>query len=354
MSDSKSPTPNRRDTPASVDRETIARLLRLAGPRPSVPQEAEERVRAATHEAWRQSIRATRRRRYLYAAAATLAATLAAALVWSPSRQAATVTPAPVEVATLRSATGTIAILEEGREPRALRSGETLLSGMRLETVGDARAALELTDGGSLRLDRGTRVALVDNRAMTLERGGLYFASDASEVVMAGQIAGTLEIRTDLGVIRDIGTQFEVRMSEELAVRVREGLIYLDSDGESHEAGAGVELRVSQSGELSRHVSANFGPSWDWILDVATPFTLEGHTLEAFLAWVSRETGWKTEFVDRQAGASASEVVLHGSIEGLRPDRALEAVLPTCGLKHRFEDGVLLIEAETRLSNTAE
>ncbi len=338
-------------TPPTPDRDTIARLLRLAGPRPSVPEAAQRRVRAATHQSWRLGLRATRRRRYLFAAAGALAATLAIALISLPShREVATEIAVPVDVATLQSITGTVTLLEAGRDPRVLRAGEILRSGTEIETGVGARAALELVEGGSLRLDHATRLRLLEGRVLALEAGRLYFDSADERAVVAAQPAEAIpvEIRTELGVIRDIGTQFEVRLVDGLGVRVREGLVNLDSDGASHEAGAGVELRVSEAGELSRHASVNFGPSWEWILDVASPFELDEYTLEAFLAWVSRETGWKMEFVDADLGAAASDVVLVGSLEGQRPDRVLTGVLQTCGLEHRFEDGVLLIEAETR------
>ena len=74
---------------------------------------------------------------------------------------------------------------------------------------------------------------------------------------------------------------------------------------------------------------------------------MEGHTLESFLGWVTRETGLEATFVDAAVAESAPDVVLHGSIEGLRPDQALEAVLPTCGLQHRVSGGNLMIEAES-------
>jgi ferric-dicitrate binding protein FerR (iron transport regulator) len=352
MSETRKTTSSAPGAPSGSDRSTegdaIARLLRLAGPRPAVPEAVERRVREATHTSWTQGLRATRRRRWIWGAAAAVAAGLAFALIATPQRPSAPPeTAAAVQVATLQTATGAVTLIERSAAARPLRAGEPLFSGARVETGEGTRAALRLEDGSSLRLDVGTRLLLVARRSLKLERGGIYFASAEAEGSGTEPVE-PLEVRTDLGVVRDIGTQFEVRRAGELSVRVRQGLVNLASDGVTYEAGAGVELRVSESGELSRHASANFGPSWDWILDVAAPFTLEGHTLEAFLAWVSRETGWTTEFADYEEGLAAASVVLHGSIEGLRPDRALEAVLPTCDLEHRFEDGVLLIEAETR------
>lgn len=326
----------------------IERLLRLAGPRPGVPHDTESRVREASREAWNEALSQGRRRHYLWAGLGlAAAASLTFALIVVPPERPGALEP-PRQVATLHAATGDVVRTTGELESRELRSGGALFAGDRIETGADARVALTLSDGASLRLDHSTSLRMEGQRRLLLERGGIYF--DSADDPLA---AGALEVRTDLGVVRDIGTQFEVRRDHEpqdgqLRVRVRQGLVHLDRAGVSHEAGAGFELRVSEGGGLSRHSTPVFGPSWDWILDVAPTFSLEGHTLDAFLAWVSRETGWQTEFADAAVADSAAGVVLHGSIEGLRPDRALDAVLPTCGLEHRFEGGILLIEAESR------
>ena len=36
--------------------------------------------------------------------------------------------------------------------------------------------------------------------------------------------------------------------------------------------------------------------------------------------------------------------VLRGSIDGLTPEQALEAILPTCGLAHRIANGTVTID----------
>jgi hypothetical protein len=86
------------------------------------------------------------------------------------------------------------------------------------------------------------------------------------------------------------------------------------------------------------------GPQWDWILEAAPPFELDGSTLAAFLAWVEREDGRPVRFADPALEARAATTILHGSAAGLRPDQALAAILPTCGLRHRIEGETFLIE----------
>jgi hypothetical protein len=92
-------------------------------------------------------------------------------------------------------------------------------------------------------------------------------------------------------------------------------------------AGPGGEVRVA--------AVATFGPEWDWILK-ATPFRLEGATLDRFLTWVEIEGGRSVEFADERLRDEAGRVVLHGSVSGLAMDEVLEAVLPTIGLTSRI------------------
>ena len=78
---------------------------------------------------------------------------------------------------------------------------------------------------------------------------------------------------------------------------------------------------------------------------MAPPFVLEGRTLSDFLDWAADEGGWRVELASRVRDTEIPKTVLHGSIEGLTPREALEVVLPTCGLLHRFDGERLIIES---------
>lgn len=331
---------------ADDERDTIARLLRLAGPRPRAPLEVRERVRRAVRSEWQSRI-ARRRRRHLLAhgvGLAAVAAALALALGLAPRLDWLEQAEPWFEVASVTATSGAGVISHDERgTTRHLGPGDTLSNRTWIETGADARAAFELLDGGSLRLDRSTRLRFLATDTVALEQGAIYFDSGRLE---AG--ARRLTVETDWGRVRDIGTQFEVRTENGLRVRVREGRVNLDRQGRIYPAGAGVELRLSAGGALSRRNVPLFGPEWDWVLEVARPFGLDGQPLDSFLSWVSRETGREVRFADAALAETATVVRLHGSIAGLRPDEALEAVLPTCGLTHRLDAGTLLIEAETR------
>jgi ferric-dicitrate binding protein FerR (iron transport regulator) len=216
---------------------------------------------------------------------------------------------------------------------RAVSAGATVLTGAQ------GRAALRLASGASLRMNLGTRVRLVSARVLALEKGAIYL----DNVTAKGERA-PMEVRTPFGVARDLGTQFEVRLTEgSLRVRVREGAVVLSQGDRREAAEAGGELVVDSTGAFTRGTVATYGTEWDWVVGLAPAFVIEGSRLGDFLSWVSRETGWALQFPSEEVAQSLSAVVLHGSIGGLEPEEALSAVLPTCGLTHRVGAGRLEI-----------
>jgi hypothetical protein len=144
-------------------------------------------------------------------------------------------------------------------------------------------------------------------------------------------------------VARELGTQFELRLvGPELRLRVREGAVRLEGPAAADEARAGDELHT-RAGALARGTTSVSGPEWGWVLDVAPPFALEGGTLDEFARWACRESGWTLRFADAATAARARRVVLHGSLAGLTPSQAIEAVLPASGFGHRREGEALVL-----------
>lgn len=330
-----------------AEQEQIARLLRLAGPRLAVPPETSTRVRTVVHDEWQESIRARRRRSaYLWTGAALAAAAVLALAVGLTLRPTpATPLDTPQLVATFKAVTGNVRLLQPRDEPGVpgsrLAAGDTVLSGMAVSTGPGARAALRLAGGPSLRLGYDTLVRFESASILALEAGRLYL--DSGDF---GETGSSLSVRTPFGLVEDIGTQFEVDIRDQrIKVRVREGLVTLGREDRVFEAPAGVELTMDDDGELTRGPVPIFGPEWDWILEIAPPFELEGSRLETFLDWVERETGWEMHYADSELERATAGTVLHGSVAGLRPDQALEAVLPTCGLVFREEGGTVIIAA---------
>jgi hypothetical protein len=100
---------------------------------------------------------------------------------------------------------------------------------------------------------------------------------------------------------------------------------------------------VRTDGSFVRREAPGHGPAWDWVVATAPAFELEGSTLGELLAWVSRETGWRVRFSEPELAGSADAIVLHGDLNGLRPDQAPFAVLPGAGLEGELDDGVLVV-----------
>lgn len=311
------------------EEEQVRHLLEGAGPRPEVPPEDLARIKAAFRAEWEQHLGRREARRFplsgrrLWALAASLLAALGLGWwLWSPGSSSA-------PVARVESAAGVA----------RLTAGEEIRAGAELET-GEGYAALRLAGGPSLRLDAGSRVRLLSESEVRLERGALYLDSEG-----AG-FADAVAVHTPLGVVTDVGTQFEARLLGEgsaLRVRVREGAVRVDGSGGSHQADAGTELTLRADGSATRQRIAAHGPAWSWVLRAAPPLAVEGLTLAEFLDRVSRETGWTIRYADPDLAESARTIVVHGDLGRLAPDQALEVVLPGAGLDHQVVDGVLVL-----------
>ena len=121
------------------------------------------------------------------------------------------------------------------------------------------------------------------------------------------------------------------------------GTVFLDGEDIAEIAEVGTELTLDAEGVMARRFVSVYGPEWNWVMQVAPVFEIEGRRLDDFLAWISRETGRRVNFQGEETARSVSDTVLHGSIEGLTPEEALATVLPTCGLTHRVREEKILI-----------
>ncbi len=313
--------------------DQIGQLVRLAGRRETVPVKREERVKATVRGLWREEVRRRSRRRLTYWTAGLAAALLLAGLrlgIWE--RPPTEAPPPEILVATVDTATGTFT-LPSSTAPVV---GRRLARDAVLGTGADGRLALRLDGGLALRLAAGTRLRIASASVLHLEQGALYVDSQPGDE--------TVEIHTRFGVARNVGTRFEVRLGDDsLRLRVREGKVTLDRDGSRHEAEAGVELTADADG-VSRQPVAPYGRAWDWVVEMAPAFDLEGRTLAEFLDWLARETGWQVRFRDPSATQPPSTVILSGPVVNLDPEETPRAVLATCGLTPRLDGGTLWIE----------
>lgn len=307
-----------------AEEEIVRRLLEGAGPRPPVPEEDLAAISAVARSAWQSEVRRRRAaaRRPVWALAASLAALLAvvAGIAWWRASESRRVTTAVARVEAVKGSVG-------------IPAGGALPIGTALQSE-NGRASLRLPDGTVVRLDADTRVRLVSATALDLERGAIYADTES----------GALEIRTPLGTVRDIGTRFAVRVAgPALRVQVRHGAVAVERGGRTHVTPAGQELVLRSDGTSEKREIAGYGPEWEWVLEAAPGFDAEGRTLEQFLGWVARETGWEVRFADEELAASAKGIVLHGGLAGLRPDQAPFAVLPGAGLEGELQEGTLVV-----------
>jgi ferric-dicitrate binding protein FerR (iron transport regulator) len=320
----------------AADEDRTMRLLRLAGPRPSVPDVRTVRVRATVHTRWRTASRRRAIRRRVVAATVLLA--VAAVLVVAIRvRQPGMPIDTHDSVAVVERIDGTPRRVtnDASAGARALSIGDAVRTGEWIETDEGSRASIRFPDGTSVRLDMGSRARPLSPGIIELSSGAVYVDTDRA--------AGRFEVRTAVATAHDVGTQFEVRVVDRtLRLRVRTGVVELRDGTRSVSGRAGTEVTFSAAGAVSRPIAPH-GPAWNWIDSLAPRLEIEGLTLSAFLERMAREHGWDLRYADAGLARDASAIVLHGSVDGLPPREALEVAITTSGLQHRLENGTLTV-----------
>lgn len=285
--------------PEDDSRDDVARLIRLAGRRPAVPEDVAARVRAAAHEHWQSGLRRRARVRFLWTAGTlAAAASIILAIAWSVLR-----VDASVRVESL--------------------AGPVTVGDREIETGEGGRVAVRLASGHSVRLDGSSKVRILGRAALALDRGAVSVDSGA-------RASHPLRLETPLGEVRETGTRYEVRLkADSLRIRVHEGSVTLEAEDGLHRVGALTELQIDRRGSVTTR---------------EIPRSVEGLTARAFLDRIARERGWSLEFASEEAARIAAETRIQGDVSAMTPEQALEAVLPTCGLTHRIEDDRLIVD----------
>jgi len=297
----------------------IEDLLREVGARAEPSALLTDEVRSAVHAEWRAIVEARRRRlRGLTFAMAACVGVVAATVIGLRIGQTG-----PVPVATIVRIEGSVQV-GTLNQLHAGQAGEVLSSGMQLTTGTDARVALSIADPGtsgiSLRVDAGSQLRFLQQDQLELQAGALYVDTDT---------AGTypLVVQTAAGAVRHLGTQYQVRTVGGSEVRgievsIREGRVEIASDYGTNTGVAGERLAVSKQGTVLRSALPPYDSSWQWATRVAPPFDIAGRSLSSFIEWVARETGREVSYES-----------VGGSIAGLDPATALQAVLKGTNFK---------------------
>lgn len=319
------------NTPRDDDSDTerdLRRLFAQAQPRPAPPEADAEEIRRAVYAEW-DAVTGRRVwvRRSAYAAAASV---LLAVGIWfaGPFDSAAPLT----SVARVERVQGSVA---------GVALGGSLAAGTRV-TTGEGQVGLRLATGGSLRVGAGSEVLLTGLDGAQLVAGVLYFDSE-------GQRPGAeFMVETAIGTVRDVGTQFLVRVDSTrgvLDVGVRDGEIVLTKDGESGRARVGERLVATEDeSALRRDAMVTYGGEWSWVERLAPPFDIHERTVGDFLAWFAAQTGRSVTFASPDSERLAQETMLRGSID-LEPMQKLSAVLALTDLTYRLDGQQVVIDA---------
>ena len=346
------------DTPApgraEISEEKIAGLLRLTGRRPDVPAERTRRVKEGVRARWRAENGRRARRRALFSAGVLSAAAALVVLVLWGRGGFPPGSPDPVTVARVEAVSGSATVQHDQpragtpgtrQAPAGLRPADEVRPGSTLRTGPDGRVALRRSSGGSLRLDLDTHVEIVSESALVLLSGAVYLDSGRAAGRHEGAPTTPLEVRTPAGPVTEQGTQFEVRLIDAaVRVRVREGQVSLARPTGGLEVTSGRELQIDGGGSATHRDVPVYGEEWAWIAQITPMMEIEGRSLREFLSWITRERGLGLRLDGRDLETAASTIRLNGSIDGMTLDQALESVLPTCGMRHHIEGGLLVIE----------
>ncbi|MCM2312928.1 MAG: FecR family protein [Steroidobacteraceae bacterium] len=329
---------SRSDAPDDGD---VAALLRAVGARQTASAQAMAEVQAAVVAEWRASVAARQHRRRVAGWAAAASVAVAAIGVWlaRPLLQ--------VEPQLVASLTRVVGSVEQNRGDgrwTPLEATGSIESGAEVRTATGGRAALQLANGVELRLDARTRIAFQDMTRARLAQGAVYV--DAG--VPSGVPSPPFELDTPAGSVTHLGTQYEARIQDgSVRVGVREGRVRV-ARGSSDLVGDAGESLTLRGDEVIRAPLARTAAEWGWTADVTPPFSIEGRSVEDFLVWAARQTGRTLVYASSDAAQQARSVTLSGTVAGLTPDEAVQAVLSTTSLAPQIGTEHIRVESAAR------
>ncbi len=316
--------------------DMVVALIQAAGRRAEPPEEAYRQVLDAAMTALRRKTARRRERNWLIGTVAASLSAVAFVLLFQLGQ-----VPLQPRVATVISTIGAVELRSGNRWKPLVDPGGAVAAGAGLRTLAGGGAALSLGPGVSLRLASGSEVQFDGPQDILLRDGMLYLDNRATP--------GTgLRIGTPLGTVRDIGTQFEVRVADgTLRLRVREGRVEIDRAGQHLIGEAGDQFEIDVLGGVSRSAISPTDVSWVWAETMAPAPDIDGRPAAELLAWVARETGRRLRYQSVVVEQRAATVILHGNIRHLAPLAALDAMLATTDLEYVLDGDTMEIRART-------
>jgi len=334
------------------DDESFASLMKLAGERPEIPLSVEsrvyhqvqqewkrttvepsaEKVYEKVHKTWRRESLRGRVLRWLVpagvAASAAVALTITAMMIVSQPE------PPVAQVAgTISRVVGADSLKSEHPEGSSVHAGEIISTG-----PGEG-VSLLLARNESLRIDENTELRIDAADQFSLLGGRVY--ADTGQFVYR---EGGLKIETEFGLVTDVGTQFSVAMRDDtLDVAVREGRVDVQNDSDRYAARMGERLTLTQGEGGTIAVLDTHDDYWDWVAELTPAFDMTNKSLLDFLKWAARETGRDLQFESDESRMFAMRTDVHGSVDGLTPEEALEAILATTSVRYQLADDKIVI-----------
>ncbi|MCZ6500714.1 MAG: FecR family protein [Gammaproteobacteria bacterium] len=330
----------------SVD-ETFSSLLGQASPRRKAPERDEWEIREAALAEWKRITGKRRERRVLVSLAVAATVVVVLASLINISRFAETDMDLQ-PFANVERQIGEIIIFEPATDTwRELAESDVVLSsGQIIETGSGARLAVSWNAGGLLRMDEKTRVSLIAYDQIHLFSGRLHY--DSKSLYSDRQPLVNLLIETPYGTVRHMGTQFMAELADgALAVSVREGEVAISGASMETLALAGEQVIISESGIEVRQSILPYSDEWKWAQEIAPVYELDGRSMDEFLQWISRESGFVVEYETESAKSLAEETILHGKID-LPPMKALEIMFQTADLVYELHGGIILVSTRQR------
>lgn len=307
----------------------IGKLLGHVRVREPVPEIVERRVRKQVEQAWQRTT--VRRRRRMFTAMAAGVALVALAIGLS---QWLSTVAEPFAMVAQQSGE-----LRINGELTGSVDAASIALGDELATGATGGVALALANGVSVRIDHDSKLLVTSARQLELLAGGVYLDSGDTS-----RPDTSMTVITKLGQATDVGTQFEVRLTDErLAVSVREGRVDVTHAAVHATAVAGQILLLDDFGAVTHSAISPLAPAWGWAEALAPTFYIDGRSLFDFLTWAARETGRRLVFKDAGIERAAHRAVLSGSSEGFTPEQALAYVPSMTAVPCRVEHDQIIV-----------
>ena len=322
--------------------QTLEQLLSKASPRPVPSQIDTTAARVAVRAEWHavSGKHRSRKRMVHFAIAATILVGVFSLfnVFRAPSVDF-------VRVASIQKSFGSIYVLGEQSKLTLTDNLSTIYSGQTIVTGADAGMALLWGNGGSVRLDRDTKVEFSDDNSVYLWSGRIYFDSKPSELIARNDVGAvdTFQVETEHGLVSHIGTQFMAQVDpDELRVSVREGQVDVVGQYYPHTALRGEQVVFSGRQRPLVLSIPEYGKKWDWVGRTSPTINVAGKSVHAFLQWVGRELGMSVEYANSNVEAVAHEALLEGHVD-TDPTEALRLRMLTAALDWQYLEGVIYV-----------